>query len=373
MGNEINGHHCIGDQRILGVKPSLFPSDQKNVPRFWPVDHWGELAGSGLSLVWSEGIDPRFHLDPRGEWCLSPGHCVAPRSHPSFLGTNSHAAAVFYFGYDSIAWRTLIVSIALSIPHFAMAFLILRQPVRSRSMFYGVIGTLLALGGVMILARGMWSFCEPHFQLFLDSPVELIFLVSVVVLQLGETLAFIMLNTERVESELVEAEAEVRTTVFRLQEALAGQRLVEESLRESEERYRTFFDTSRDGVFMTRLDGQFIDFNDVALEVFGYAPGDREELLQANVAIFYANPEEREAHVKLVSKQGFSKECPLDFRKKDGTIIHALITTVARKDPHGKIVGFQGTVRDITERKRAEREKAKLLADLTEAWPKSSN
>ena len=78
-------------------------------------------------------------------------------------------------------------------------------------MFYGVIGTLLALAGVMILGRGIWSLCEPQFHIFLDSPVQFIFFVSVVVLQLGETLAFIMLNTERVESELVEAEAELRT------------------------------------------------------------------------------------------------------------------------------------------------------------------
>ena len=77
-------------------------------------------------------------------WYALPGGAVA-------------AAAVFYFGYDSVGWRTLIVSIAISLPHFAMAFVILRQPVRPRSMFYGVIGTLLALGGVMILARGIWS------------------------------------------------------------------------------------------------------------------------------------------------------------------------------------------------------------------------
>src|SRR5208283_3145695 len=58
-------------------------------------------------------------------------------------------------------------------------------------------------------------------------------------LQLGETLAFMMLNTERVESELVEAETELRMTVNRLQEALADQKRVEESLRDSEEAARS--------------------------------------------------------------------------------------------------------------------------------------
>jgi len=56
----------------------------------------------------------------------------------------------------------------------------------------------------------------------------------------------------------------------------------------------------------------------------------------------------------LAAELGFSKEYPVDLRKQDGTIIHTLVTTVARKDPEGNLIGFQGTVRDITERKKAE-------------------
>ena len=51
---------------------------------------------------------------------------------------------------------------------------------------------------------------------------------------------------------------------------------------------------------------------------------------------------------------GFSKEYPVDLRKKDGTILHTLVTTVPRRDPNGTIIGFQGSIRDITERKRSE-------------------
>jgi len=131
------------------------------------------------------------------------------------------AAAVFYYGYDSIRWRILFLSVATSLPHFAIAFLILLRPVRPKSTFYVVIGSLLASGGAAILGRGIWSFSIPHFQLLASSPVELIFFGLVVVLQLGENLSFIMLNSERVENELLEAEADLKRTVQDLQQALA--------------------------------------------------------------------------------------------------------------------------------------------------------
>ncbi len=193
-----------------------------------------------------------------------------------------------------------------------------------------------------------------------DGPIWKQFLLSgafIIVAVLMGTLGMIFVIrplTGKLIFRAADLEKEIRAKTGQLYEELAQRKQAEEALRESEERYRIFFDTSRDCVFMTRLDGRFIDFNDVALEVFGYVPGERDELLQTNVASFYANTEEREAHVKLVSKQGFSKEYPLDLRKRDGTIIHALITTVARKDPNGNIVGFQGTVRDITERKKTD-------------------
>ena len=264
------------------------------------------------------------------------------------------AIAVLYYLHDAPFWRTVVTAIAISAPHWPMAALIFRHPLKHESIFYPVIGSLLVLGGLVVLARPIAAFFLPQWHLFMDSPFQLGSFVMLIVLQLGESLSLMMLNSERVESELVEAEAELRLTVDRLQQSLAEQKRAEESLRDSEERYRTFFETSRDCVFMTTLDGRFIEFNDVALEILGYAPIEKQELLRRKVTSFYANPEEREAHAAMVAEVGFSKEYPVDLRKQDGTIIHTLITTVARKDPQGNIIGFQGTVRDITERKKAE-------------------
>jgi PAS domain S-box-containing protein len=156
------------------------------------------------------------------------------------------------------------------------------------------------------------------------------------------------------DNRIAERTQELLAANAQLKREMAERKQAEEGLRESEDRYRNFFATSRDGVFMTTLDGQFFDVNAAALEMWGYGPGDREKTLLKNVADFYAKPEERTGHIALVSELGFSKEYPVDLRKKDGTIVHTLVTTVPRRDSNGAIIGFQGSIRDITERKQSE-------------------
>ncbi|MFA4876013.1 MAG: PAS domain S-box protein [Methanoregula sp.] len=133
----------------------------------------------------------------------------------------------------------------------------------------------------------------------------------------------------------------------------------ETALRESEERYRAFFSTSQDCVFITTMEGSWVDFNNAAVELFGYE--NREDLFKTKIPQIYANPHDREAHIRYIRENGYSFEYPVDLRKKDGTIIHTLITTVARKNVSGAITGFQGSIRDITERKAAQERIAELL------------
>jgi PAS domain S-box-containing protein len=133
----------------------------------------------------------------------------------------------------------------------------------------------------------------------------------------------------------------------------------ESALRENEEKYRAFFTTSRDSVFITTVDGSWVDFNDAAMELFGYE--NREDLLKVKVSRIYANQDERDAHIRYIRENGYSFEYPVDLRKKDGTIINTLITTVPRHDASGNIIGFQGSIRDITEQKAIQDRMQKLL------------
>jgi PAS domain S-box-containing protein len=136
----------------------------------------------------------------------------------------------------------------------------------------------------------------------------------------------------------------------------------EKALLESEERYRSFFKTSKDCVFITSKEGTWVDFNDAALELFDYA--DREEFSKIKIIDLYANPKDRGKHLKFIDEHGFSKEYPLELRKKDGTVIQALITSVGLRDETSRAAKYQGTIRDITERKESEKKLKKAHDQL---------
>jgi PAS domain S-box-containing protein len=125
----------------------------------------------------------------------------------------------------------------------------------------------------------------------------------------------------------------------------------EDALRKNEAKYRAFFTTSVDCVFMTSLEGKWLDFNDAALGLFGYET--RAELQNTNVGDLYADPHERDRHLRFIRDQGFTQEYPVTMKKKDGTLIDTLITTIPLNDANAVIVGYQGTIRDVTEEKRA--------------------
>jgi PAS domain S-box-containing protein len=153
-------------------------------------------------------------------------------------------------------------------------------------------------------------------------------------------------------SEFLDEESEAAELRYWIKN-LDDRKRAEKALRESGRRYRSFFQTSRDCVFVTSKEGHWVDLNDAAVELFGYES--KEELRAVRIPDLYENPTDRELHIRTIEEQGFTEEYPVNLRRKDGRIINALITSVPVLDESGNAIGFQGTIRDITNRKRAER------------------
>jgi PAS domain S-box-containing protein len=146
----------------------------------------------------------------------------------------------------------------------------------------------------------------------------------------------------------------------------SAQRETMSALRQSEQRYRSLFESSRDVIFISTVDGQFIDINPRGLEVFGYS---RSELLQNNVEMIYANPEDRKKFKEAVAEKGYLENFPTTYKRKDGGIIHGMLSSTVIADSVGKILGYQGIIRDVTEQKEMEeqlRRSESRFRDLTE-------
>lgn len=145
---------------------------------------------------------------------------------------------------------------------------------------------------------------------------------------------------------------------------------LEEALRESETRYREFFTTSRDGVYISSPEGRWIDFNDMILELFGY--NNREEFSNVPIPLMYANERDRAVFQDFMSHQGFVKEYPVKARKKDGTLIDVHVTAVLLRNPDASVKMYIGTIRDVTEQNRmirALRESEERYRNLLENAP----
>ncbi|CAN5695430.1 hypothetical protein BH23GEM10_BH23GEM10_05750 [soil metagenome] len=129
--------------------------------------------------------------------------------------------------------------------------------------------------------------------------------------------------------------------------------LLVNGLRESEDKYRTLFEESRDAIYITTADGRFVDVNPAALELFGY---DRADLLRINASDLYVDPRDRQRFRDEIDQQGSVREFELALRSRSGDVLDCLLSSMVRRGPAGEFVGYQGIIHNITERKRAERQ-----------------
>ncbi|MBN1573672.1 MAG: PAS domain S-box protein [Deltaproteobacteria bacterium] len=132
---------------------------------------------------------------------------------------------------------------------------------------------------------------------------------------------------------------------------ITERRMAEEMIRESEEKFRNMFESSKDVIYLTNIEGEFLDINPAAEEIFGYGI---EELKDRNVKDLYKNKKDRDNFQREIQEKGFVKDYSIVFKKKDGTALDCLLTSTLRRGKDGSIVGYQGIIRDITERKQLE-------------------
>ncbi|HNY65613.1 MAG TPA: PAS domain S-box protein [Deltaproteobacteria bacterium] len=146
---------------------------------------------------------------------------------------------------------------------------------------------------------------------------------------------------------------------------VVARKRAEEMLTESEERYRSLFEDSRDAILTVSGDGVILDANSSALDLFGYP---RAEMLGMNAVLFFSAEADMAGFVSEVRKTGSVRNYEVRLRKKDGTEMDCLCTAsllAAKTD--NTVAGYHSIIRDITRDKRSEQERLALISELRSA------
>lgn len=133
--------------------------------------------------------------------------------------------------------------------------------------------------------------------------------------------------------------------------------------RESESRFTELFETLQEGVYFCDPDGKLLDLNPAMVRMLGYRG--KDELIGVNIGKLYYEMPKEVFPLRGYENRGTLVAREITLRRKDGTPIICLDNSNAICDAAGRMMRHQGTLVDITERKRAEGElqKAKEAAE----------
>jgi len=138
-----------------------------------------------------------------------------------------------------------------------------------------------------------------------------------------------------------------------------------EALRQSEEKYRTLFEDSRDAIAITARDGTFQDVNKAMLDLFGYR---KEQIMRMKFQDLYEDPADVAKFQHEIERKGSLRDHEAKLLKKGGKVMHCLFIVTQKRSEDGTIAGYQGIVRDITAHKAMEealRENEKRYKELS--------
>ncbi|HEX7566859.1 MAG TPA: PAS domain S-box protein [Bradyrhizobium sp.] len=161
---------------------------------------------------------------------------------------------------------------------------------------------------------------------------------------------------------LVDADA-AREAAIR---ALAEQRLAEES-------YRKLFEGSVDGIYVTTPAGKLVNANPALARMMGYETP--EQLISAIDDIahtVYVHPAARAEYQSLMARDGMVREFEYQVRQRGGAILWLSDSATVVRDEAGEVIRYEGTLRDITDQKRAEdaiAEGRRLLQQVIDTVP----
>ena len=132
-------------------------------------------------------------------------------------------------------------------------------------------------------------------------------------------------------------------------------------MKASEAKFRNLVENAAAGILMTLPDGHIVSANKAAMEIYGYTSP--EQLTNMSVLSHYANSEERKRLLELIREKGVAKGFEVSMRRRNGTPFWASLNVITQTTESGE-KQFISIIEDITDRKKAEVELARLNEEL---------
>jgi two-component system, cell cycle sensor histidine kinase and response regulator CckA len=149
-----------------------------------------------------------------------------------------------------------------------------------------------------------------------------------------------------------------RTGCFAMYEDISEHRRAEEARREAEEKFRSLFENAVEGIFQTTPEGRFLSVNPALARMCGYSsPREMIESVHDLARNGYVDPAQRDEFMRLIEERGTVENFEYQIWRKDGAKIWVSENSRAIRDVTGRIVCYEGTVEDVTERRRSELER----------------
>ena len=148
---------------------------------------------------------------------------------------------------------------------------------------------------------------------------------------------------------------------------VSEQRETKEALREAERNYRGIFENALDGIFQTTPEGRYLRTNAALARIYGYgSPQELADSLRDVARQLYVEPGRRDEFIRLMAERDAVAGFEAQIYRKGGEIVWIVEHARAVRDAEGRLLYYEGTVQDITERKALEAERERLLAEALE-------
>jgi PAS domain S-box-containing protein len=141
-----------------------------------------------------------------------------------------------------------------------------------------------------------------------------------------------------------------------------------QALEEAERKYHSIFEHAVEGIFQVREDGGLLTANPAMARLLGYASVEEFMREVRNLEQhLYIEPRHPSGFIPLLRQQKTISDFETLMRRRDGTVIWVIGSAYAVRDEDGNVIFYEGTLRDITEHKRAEETLRQLSSQLLHA------